>query len=417
MSDYTEERLRAIQIIESLRSGVPTRLSTRALPDLRPDLMETIRMDLESLGQGERPRGRLIWGQYGQGKSHFLTAVEHLALDMNFAVSFVSLSREVSCHNAFNFYRRVAPILRTPKSQVPGLQKHLLEKRPSDLPSTPIQSADRYPHRLPAVVLELLLHSQGDEDSYALYNDLMGYRLLLSEVRRYAHGVDRLHLLRNQPRFKIAHAPAYFGVLADAIRLCGFGGWVILIDEMELVARLGKVSRLEAYRNLNWLLNWSGDVPYPIYTLAACASSLQHVWHDDTRGRRNDSLAIPELAEARFGPDAASQIREFFRASGSHCVTIGPVKGEDMFQLLTRVVQLHGLAHDWNPPASEEWLRETTGALKEDEKVRTYIRLVMEALDLLLATGATPRLEPVPLTEHSTEESEEDSPGEHDSEE
>ncbi len=66
-----------------------------------------IRSDLLTFSEGRAPRGRLVWGQYGQGKTHVLTTVEHLALDMGFAVSMVSLNREVSCHNLLHFYSRL----------------------------------------------------------------------------------------------------------------------------------------------------------------------------------------------------------------------------------------------------------------------------------------------------------------------
>ena len=38
------------------------------------------------------------------------------------------------------------------------------------------------------------------------------------------------------------HAAAYFGLMADAIRWCGYRGWVILIDEVELLGRLGVIA-------------------------------------------------------------------------------------------------------------------------------------------------------------------------------
>jgi len=409
MSTYEEERLRAVRIIESLRSGVPTRDSTRELPDLRSELMEPIRSDLEACAADKAPRGRLLWGPYGQGKSHFLTVVEHLALDMNFAVSFVSFSRDICCDKLFRFYQRVAPAVRTPDSEVPGLQKQLSTRRPCDLDATPIPHPNRYPHPLPSAVLELLLHGQGDEESYALYLDLMGDRLRLAEVRRVAQGVAKGDLLRNLPRFKMGeHAAAYYGVLADAIRFCGYRGWVILIDEVELIARLGKVSRLDAYRNLSWLLNWSGTMLYPIYALGAAASSLTDFWRDETRRRETETLAIPKLASDRLGPEAESTIRHFFEtAEGDQCLTLRPAAPDAIFNLLRCIVRLHGLAHGWSPPEDEEWLRRVTGMLKADDKLRVWLRLVLEALDLCMVTGQTPELEPSVLTEHSLEENEE----------
>lgn len=406
---YEEARLQAVRIIESLRSGVPTRLSTREMPDLRPELVNTIRSDLESFGREQVPFGRLVWGQYGQGKSHLLITVEHLALEMGFAVSFVSLSREVSCHNLLHFYQRVAPVLRTPHSKVPGLQAQFAERKPSDLAAMPIQDSERYSHRWPAVVLELLLHCGGDdEDYYSLYNDLMGHRLPAADVRRIAQSVGLRHLLRDLPRFKHEHTGAYFGLLADAVRWCGYKGWVILIDEVELIARLGKVGRLQAYRNLHRLLNWASDMTYPIYLLGASATSLQDTWYKWDGRRVPDQVAIPELAEARLGREAARQMQDFFDvASSHHNPTIAPVTRQAVFPLLERLVELHARAYAWNPPVAEGWVREVTSGLPEDTKLRTYIRYILEALDQLLLTGKTLQLEVERLPEPAVDEDEE----------
>lgn len=128
MQKYDENRKQAIAIVESLRSGIPTRASTRELPDLRPSLTQLIKQDLAQLAQDNIPQGRLVWGAYGQGKTHALTTIEHIALDLGFAVSRVSLSREVSCHHLFNFYGRAASAIRTPNSQIFGIQLALDNK-------------------------------------------------------------------------------------------------------------------------------------------------------------------------------------------------------------------------------------------------------------------------------------------------
>lgn len=308
MDHYNKNRMEAIKVVEALRTGVPTRISTRTLPDLRKNLTETLRADLDLLTTGKIPRGRLIWGQYGQGKTHVLTTTEHLALDRQFAVSFVSLSREVSCHNLFHFYGRAASRLRTPDSSMFGLERALSKKHASDLQKTSILVPDRYIHPLPAIVIENYLHSAGEEQNL-LYGDLMGTRIPLTELKR----IHRQNYSEKFPTFEtsfrmIDHAKAYFGCLADTIVFCGYRGWVILIDELELVGRLGSQSRLKAYQNLQWLLNWSNAHHYPIYVIAAAATSLQsEMWY----GGKDDRTLMPKLAEEKFGKSAYNEITEF----------------------------------------------------------------------------------------------------------
>ncbi len=407
MQGDDNNRKQAIAVVESLRAGIPTRASTRELPDLRASLTELIQQDLQQLAQGHTPQGRLIWGAYGQGKTHTLTTVEHVALGLGFAVSRVSLSREVSCHHLFNFYGRVASALRTPNSQMLGIQRSLDQKVASDLPDSRIQDIDRYIHPLPAFVLEDYFHSTGEEQDF-LYGDLMGTRLTMPDLRRIHRNCRGEQLPKFEFTFGVKkHASAYFGVMADAIVWCGYQGWVILIDEVELIGRLGKVGRLDAYRNLNWLLNWSGTMPYPIYTVGVVASSLRNdVWFssDRTRHAKNDRNQIPELAAQKFGQDAEAEMHNFFdTAIGKQCPTTEPLSQGELSNLLESLVHLHQIAYAWEAELDIHDLIKQIG----NQPVRTHIRAALEALDLNYVYQEIIHPEATSLVEASVKEEEE----------
>lgn len=330
--------------------------------------------------------------------------LEHIALDMNFGVSYITLSREVSCHNLFHFYRRVAPAVHIPKSNVPGIYNELLRTNAANLPETPIQDRDRYPHILPAIIVECMLRAGGTDYFDDLYNDLIGERLRIAEIRRIANEIGIGDLMKGLPRFRQGNIDAYFGVFADVIQFCGFKGWVILIDEVELIARLGRLSRLKAYRNLNWLLNYSGELKYPIYVIGAAATSLQEVWSFETGRRIPDRNGIPELAEERFGLDERKRLEKFFnRSLGDDCPTITGVDRNSLDELLRQVVRLHGVAYDWEVPTFEQ-VKEYLVQLYVDDPVRTYIRATLEVLDQLAITGEAPKVETDELIEGAVDE-------------
>jgi hypothetical protein len=392
---YDAARRKAIAVVEALRAGIPTRVSTRELPDLRVALTNTIRKDLEQFAQGDRPQGRLAWGAYGQGKTHMLTTIEHVALDLGFAVSRVSLSREVSCHHLFNFYGRVAAALRTPDSKVLGLERSLNRKTGQNLLASAIAQPGRYLHPLPALVLEDYFYGSG-EDQEMLYGDLMGTRLTSPELKRIHRNSRGEALPKFETNFRATqHGSAYFGMMADAIQLCGYKGWVLLLDEVELIGRLGKVSRLQAYRNLNWLLQWpkrrwDGNVeqelfyqaPYPIYTVGVVASSLRNdVWFSGTStpSAKNDRAQIPDLAAEKFGPEASQEMKHFFEtAISSRCPTIKPLETKDLLSFLEHLVKLHGTAYAWSAELDLQALVRAIGS----QPIRTYIRATLEALDI-----------------------------------
>ncbi len=382
MQGYDDKRKQAIAVVESLRAGIPTSASTRELPDLRASLSKLIKQDLAQLAQGNIPQGRLIWGAYGQGKTHALTTIEHVALNLGFAVSRVSLSREVSCHHLFNFYARVASAIRTPQSQVFGIQIALDKKSSGDLPNSRIQDSDRYVHPLPAKVLEAYFYTTG-EDQNLLYGALMGIRLAMSDLKRIHRACRGETLPKFDTTFVLKeHVRAYFGVMADILTWCGYKGWVILIDEVELIGRLGKVGRLDAYRNLNWLLNWSGAISYPIYTVGVVASSLKDdVWfsNNSTQSAKKDRSQIPELAAQKLGQDAVEEMNKFFDlATSKQCPATEPLSQGERIKLLKILVERHGIAYAWDAQLDIHNLIKHVGS----QPIRTHIRAALEALDI-----------------------------------
>lgn len=398
MEKYNKSRMEAVFVVESLRAGVPTRASTRELPDLRVKVTDQIRKDLDNIITGDKPKGRIIWGQYGQGKTHMLTTIEHVALDRGFAVSRVSLSREVSCHNLLHLYARLAPVIRTPDSNTIGIQHHLNLKSAADLAQSPIKQEKRYVHPLPAMVLEDYFHCSGEEQD-RIYADLMGVRMPAVEYKRIYRAAHGTKFPKITTFRYLEHASAYFGIMADLIKLCGYKGWVILLDEVELVGRLGKVGRLRAYQNLNWLLNWSGEMNYPIYTLAAAATRLQ----DDTwfGGANPDRDMMPKVAANDSRTKNGTGIEGFFdKAIGTDSPVISPVGKGNIAQLLNRVAALHGDAYCWSPQFDPTDLINEVGS----QSIRTYIRAALEFLDLQHAYKKSVRLRTVEFQERKIEQ-------------
>lgn len=387
----------SVFVIESLRAGIPTRVSTRELPDLRRSITDKIVDDLLIFDSGRIPEGRILWGQYGQGKTHALTAIEHTALDRNFAVSRISLSREISLHNLFNFYSQIAPRVKTPNSTLEGIQHYLNRIQPSELKEAGIPEDGRYENPLPAYVFENYFYSEG-EDKEKLYADFTGVRMPVSELNRI-HRATRGQALPKL-HFKVTeHSRAYFGMMADALSLCGFEGWVILIDEVELIGRLGKLSRLKAYNNLSWLLNWNKKMKYPIYTVAAAATRLQDdLWY----GKKDDDRSmIPELAEQKFGQEAKKVMTDFFeKAVDGNSLRIQPANESDLVSLLNTIGRLHSEAYGWSPDLDTTHLINHLGS----QPVRTYIRAALEFLDLQFLYGQNQLPDTVVLDESHLDE-------------
>lgn len=371
----------ALLAVEALRSGIPTRLSTRLLPDVRPELIATIRSQLQALLAGQSPPGSLIWGAYGQGKTHTLTTVEHMALDLGLGVSRVALSRTVSCHNLHAFYGRVAANLRLPNSGIPGVQ-YLLQERQRFGDMGQVFDLDRYDHPLPAWIFWDALRTTGEEQE-SLYGDITGAaKIPLSEWKRIHRLVSSGSLPPLPGAFKVTqHARAYFGVLADALKAAGYHGWVILIDEVELVGRLGPNARIKAYEHLHWLLNWGPSHPFPLYTLGVAALGLQEIWRGSHRAPdKGDQQRLVEQARQKRGEASAEIIQDFFQKAldGEQNPTLPPLDPKRIRELLQQVQYLHAQAYGWDPHLNVDEVMAQVGA----KPLRSYLRAALETLDL-----------------------------------
>jgi hypothetical protein len=389
----SDAKFQAIAVIESLKAGIPTRASTLELSDLRPTLTNRIAQDLGKLADGNMPTGRLLWGAYGQGKTHVLTTIEHQALEQGFAVSRISLSREVSCHQLFNFYGRVASALHLPDSRIAGVQRLLDKQTAEDLQASPIVERSRYIHPLPSIVLTDYFYATGEEQD-RLYGDLVGTRIPIGELKRLHRAARGEAMPRFDSNFKATeHSPAYFGVMADIVQWAGYKGWVILIDEVELIGRLGITGRLQAYRNLHWLLNWSNTMPYAIYTVGVVASGLRDIWFGraDEPNIKGDRLRIPELANQKICKDVADEMTLFFqKAVSNDCPILEPLGLKDLVELLSRLVTLHSLAYGWEAHLDVSDLIVQVG----DKPTRTHIRAALEALDLAFVYSSSDLVSP-----------------------
>ncbi len=396
----------AMQIIESLRAGIPTRATTRHLTSTRNRLHEQFEQDLSQLIKKESiPKGRLIWGQYGQGKTHELTCLEHMALEQGFAVSRITLNRQLSGQRLDHLYSKLATSIRTPESNLLGIRHFLDKKNSADLFDTPIQDVGRYCHSLLPIILETYYRASAEEQEL-LYGVLIGAQIPMAEIKRiYKRSVGITF-----PRFtgsfvRSKHSKAYFEMMVDMLNWCGYHGWVILIDEIELIARLAKLGRMQAYHHLYWLLNWSGEQTFPIYMVGGVAQSLMDLWcNPQGRNQPPDATLIPELAKARNNGYSDLEMTTFFKNAQDQnlCPFIERIGRSQLQALLAEITKIHGISYNWQPEINVDSVIDAIG----NSPLRTHIRGLLETLDMAYLGDKEFVPQIASLTELSTEEDE-----------
>jgi len=169
---------------------------------------------------------------------------------------------------------------------------------------------------------------------------------------------------------------------------------VILLDEAELIGKLGLPSRAQAYVNLAQLLGLDARRPAldGIYVVLALASPfVQEVL--STNGR-NDLTKVP----AWFTDPRRNKSTEIAPASAAMgslveaSVPLEPLSEANMQDILESLEEYHNLAYQWAGHLDREFVK-TKSLAQPGNSTRTIIRAALEYLDLFFQYKRPPDIE------------------------
>jgi BREX system ATP-binding protein BrxC/D len=138
-----------------------------------------------------------------------------------------------------------------------------------------------------------------------------------------------------------------FHFVSRLITAAGYTGWVLLVDEVELIGRYSWLQRAKSYAEL---LRWMGKLPGHttpgLYSLFAIMSNFESYVLEE----RNDMELVPGKLRAKGLEDLAKQAERGMRLIQREVMRL---KAPDMAiikQTCEKVRTLHAKAYDWRPP-------------------------------------------------------------------
>jgi hypothetical protein len=171
--------------------------------------------------------------------------------------------------------------------------------------------------------------------------------------------------------------PDYFAFLSRLFLSFGYGGWVLLFDEAELIGRLGKKSRQRAYINMSELIR-------PVRTEASyCIFAFNASYTPDVIEAKREYTNLDEAALLQGEKTAVDAILTEITSA----TQLLPLNREEIKEVLERICRYHGLAYGWRPNLDIEELLSVVE--KYGYLLRTRIRTVVEMLDQLYQYGTT----------------------------
>jgi hypothetical protein len=354
--------------IEALRSGVPNRDAVRAM-GCNQQAVEQLFSDKlhrvpEQLATGQQVPGLLVSGDFGTGKSHLLEYLEHRALAEGFVCSRVVISKETPLYDPAKLYRSAVE-----SAVVPGRVGQAIQEMALRLYNT-----DEYAHfyrwcnnaeagvsaLFPAT---LFLHERLKNDPElveAIVNFWSGERLAIRQVK------DGLKLVNASSLFQLHAVPARqlpserFLFTARMVAGAGYKGWLLLIDEVELISQYSFRQRARSYAELARWMGLLENERYPgILTVAAITADfdapvLQGKGDFSSVRLKLESIDAAMVARAETG----------MRLIRRDAIELKQPDKDTLEQTYHRLKELHARAYGWEPP-------DIAGA---DPSLRTHMR-------------------------------------------
>lgn len=258
-------RFNSRRAIEALRNGVPNRDAVEALGCRQPDIESAFRDNLinaqRALSSGTGGNtGILVAGDFGSGKSHLLEYLAGIAFHQNFICSKIVISKETPVFDPVRLYRSAA------ESSVlfgrrGNAMTEVITSLAGKLDTREFEALYQWAHEDAGIslvfgaILNLFRRLSNDPElRNRIIQFLNGDRINISEIRRL------LRICGDQARYRFDKIPSQelalqkFRFVSRLIGAAGFSGWVLLFDEVELVARYTLRQRAKAYAEIaRWL--------------------------------------------------------------------------------------------------------------------------------------------------------------------
>lgn len=327
-------------LIQALRAGVVPRVGQHLIQVGRSREIEALMGDIERIGAGSAAF-RLIIGEYGSGKTFFLNLVRAIALEKKLVVATADLNPDRRLHasggQARSLYSELMRNLATRGKPDGGALPGLVQRFVTDCGRG---SAEGKPsERLLQQRLEPLSELVGGYDFIAAVNaywrgfDTGDESLKMNAVRwlrgEFATKTEARAALNVRSIIDDTSVYDYLKLLAQFVRMVGYGGLLICLDEL---VNLYKLANTQA-RNANYeqILRILNDVlQNPPAGFGVLLGGTPEFLLDTRRGLYSYPALQSRLTENRF---ASGSLVDFT----GPVLRLGSLTQEEFFVLLQKV--------------------------------------------------------------------------------
>lgn len=353
------------RVIESLRAGVPSPGAVKALgcpqPTVKSKFQQMLQDAQASIHKGWTTKGMLIEGGFGTGKSHLLESLRHMALDSRFICSKVVISKETPLYSPALMFRAAIE-----SADIPQKRGDALAEVAADLNFRSPQYADFYEWvhrqggeidgRFAATVFLYERMVNDPELSHRMIRFWAGDPLSDAEIKRYLKSCDSNVSYRFERISPMEMALQRFKFVSRLMIAAGYSGWILLIDEAEIIGRYSFKQRAQSYAELaRWLgrLEASSFADLGYKSGLAAVMALTDDFQSAILDEKGDREKVPEkLRETGSETDLvlSRQAEQGMRLIECERIPlVGPYE-QLVEEIYHKIRSIHGSAYGWEPP-------------------------------------------------------------------
>ncbi len=372
--------------LEGLRNGVPNEAAVKILGCHQPEAEDRFQKLLSQSMDLDNPPssslGMLVSGDFGSGKSHLLAYLEHQALSQGFVCSRVCISKETPLYNLDKVFKSAIDCGRMPDrtGQLMGELGLRLEKSPEAYARffRWANSEQNGLHRIfPA---SLMVHERANDPQ--LLDDIRsfwaGERIKVATVK---DGLRQVGQLTNYP-FRAPKArelpPQRLRFATELIKGAGYKGWVVLLDELELIGSYSLPQRAKSYAEIARWLGRAEDEEYPgLVVVGTVTSDFEAAVLGDS-GKQDRDKAASRL-RLRKEEAVAAQAETGIRILEQETTQLTYPTDEDVNVTIEKLRDIYSTSYEWNAPHIEG----KAGGAGFQGRMRYKVRASINEWDLL----------------------------------
>ncbi len=388
-SETEKDSLVARRVIEGLRAGVPNRHIVETLGCPQGEIEWRFRRLLEgteqNIAMGQCSKGLIVEGSFGSGKSHVLEYLQNVALESNFICSRVVISKETPLYHPVRMFHT-------------AIESAVIPNKKGEVLSEIASQCDAWDPKYKSFAAWVNSTESGIDPRFAatlfLYERMgtdqeLGHRMSrfwtgdplgVGELKRY---LKECGIAGKYSFGKISQAELALQRFQFASRLmqaAGYAGWILLIDEVEVIGRYSVNQRAKSYIELARFVGGQDKISYPgIGAIVALTDDFQ----EEVLEGKGDMVKIPQRLREKFpepNEKLAEQAEIGMKLVESRRIPLeGPT--ETLIQQTYQTVRsLHVQAHswrDWDHSAIAPHIEVVPGT-----RMREYVKSWITELDL-----------------------------------